>query len=93
MHRDTQLHIVGDAGPCASTMGPSKQEKGELLLVQKLNSNRKLRQPARFHEPGGQRLQQFRRVCECLVAVSARFAKHGLSAADKSTKHDDVLRG
>ena len=36
MHRDTQLHIAGDAGPYASTMGPLKQEKGELLLIQEL---------------------------------------------------------
>ena len=33
MHRDTQLHIVRDAGLCASIIRPLKQEKGELLLV------------------------------------------------------------
>ena len=74
-------------------MGPLKQEKGEVLLIQDLYSKRKLRQLAQFHEPGGQRLQRFRRFCECLVAIGARFAKHGLSAADKFAEHDDVLRG
>ena len=93
MYRDTRLHIVGDARPYASTTGPSKQEKSELLLIQQLYSERKLRQHTQFHEPCGQRLQRFGRFCECLVAVGARFTKHGLSAADKSAEHDDMLRG
>ena len=59
MHHDTQLHIVRDARPYASTMEPLKQEKSELLLIQKLYSERKLRQHAQFHEPSGQRLQRF----------------------------------
>ena len=91
MHRDTQ-HIVGDVRPYARTVEPLKQEKSELLLIQDLYSARKLRQHARFHEPGGQRLQRFRRFSERLIAVGASFAKHGLSAADKSAKHDDMLR-
>ena len=93
MHRDTQLHIVGDARSYASTMGLSKQEKSELLLIQKLYSERKLRQHAQFHELGGKHLQRFRQFCECLVAIGVCFTKHGLSAVDKSAEHDDMLRG
>ena len=93
MYRDTQLHIVRDARPYASTTRPLKQEKSELLLIQKLYGKRKLRQHTQFHESCNQYLQQFGQFCECLVGVVACFTKHSLSATDKSAEHDDMLQG